>query len=320
MSSPPTADPVEDNPVFSIVSKSEESPYVCYLSTRTPNGTHRYGYTRRWLHFPTSARASDGAMASYRLRVEQGEEVAAAAVCQIPATVKALEMMNHHFGVGTRFRRKEDPADGTVTTQSCPAGTVCLDPIIVVGPAPGGPSYPGGGGGGGGGCWWDCSSGDSWGGGSEPYDPANDTPAGEPVADDDLADCHSAFGFCDLRAANDTVKAKAVALAEGIRSEGICGEARGKAIQMIDRLQIWNNELRYNGTLLLGDWAPEFVTPTGTDWVPVMHLWTDPRGFNAWTIAHEGLHGLGKRHEDMIVGPDGVTRSMDHTAKYCSRS
>lgn len=320
VSSSGTVNPAKFPANPSIVSKSEESPYVCYLSTRTPDGPYRYSYTRRWLQFPASARASDEGVATYRVRIEQRDETVAAAVCRIPATAKALEMTNRYFGVGTRFRRREDPADGAVTIQSCPAGTVCLDPIVVVGPGPSGPSYPGGGGGGGGECWWDCSSGDSWGGGSFPYDPASDTPAGEPVADDDMADCHSASGSCDLRAAHDTIKAKAVALAQGIRSEGVCGEARSKAIQMIDRLQIWTNELRYGGILLLGDWAPEFVSPTGTDWIPVMHLWADPRGFNAWTIAHEGLHGLGKRHEDKIVGPDGVTRSMDQTAKYCSLS
>lgn len=76
--------------------------------------------------------------------------------------------------------------------------------------------------------------------------------------------------------------------------------------------------MRPHRYLLVSDEAWNFVHRIPAEMVPVMHLWTDPRGMNARVIAHEDFHGMGKLHEDRIVRPDGVSMNLDETAKYCS--
>jgi hypothetical protein len=98
-----------------------------------------------------------------------------------------------------------------------------------------------------------------------------------------------------------------------IRDDGICAEIKAKAAEMVSNgLQVWSDTVKVDGKVLLGDvyWMD---SNTAT-----MHLWLKG-GVNAWTIAHEALQGLRKVHEDMLVGPDGVERNLDRTAKYCAR-
>lgn len=168
----------------------------------------------------------------------------------------------------------------------------------------GGTTYDGGGGGGG--------------------DGGYDTPTGGPIADDQAVDCHLAnSGNCDLDDADPDEIAKANAEADKIRDEGICGTAKNMAMQMIKNgLGVWDNEVSQNGNVLLGDQGWKFTGYTGTDRVPVMHLWSKG-GINAWTIAHEALHvvvSASNDHEAMLAGPDGRTRKFDQMAKFCSRS
>ncbi|HEX7239048.1 MAG TPA: hypothetical protein VF263_02180 [Longimicrobiaceae bacterium] len=234
-----------------------------------------------------------------------------------PASNTSIEARASRAGTGT-------PGNVTTTTESqCSANP--SEGCYIVGTCnhtdafqscheQGGGSYSGGTGGTTGG-----SGGSGTGtGGNTGYD----SPSGEPQADDEVVDCHlSNSGNCDMRPADTTQVRTARAKAANIRDAGICGSVKSMAQQMIGNgLQVWSNEVRQNGSLLAGDMGYEFVNPTGVEKVAVMHLWTDPRGMNAWTIAHEALHGLGYKHEDSIVGPDGSSRKMDQTAKYCANA
>jgi hypothetical protein len=84
-------------------------------------------------------------------------------------------------------------------------------------------------------------------------------------------------------------------------------------------LMVWDNEVRQGGLLVVGDRMPVFVGPIGTERVSTLHLWTDTRGLNAWTIAHEALHGLGHSHTDLIQAPDGRQYVLDRLAKFCAQ-
>ncbi|HEV2147172.1 MAG TPA: hypothetical protein VGR37_07200 [Longimicrobiaceae bacterium] len=312
----PTARP-DDAAAPLALNQSASSPFYCVTQRLTP-GANRAQHLP--LGFPRATLAPDGAVTRYRYRgYGKDGQLVAVADCVIPRTVPAVEEMNRRVGVPLRSGLpvgggrpgEEVTVAGDSYCSPDPTGgcTVVGDPN---------PEPPGG-------CRVECndeppapiSGGGHTGGGD-----ANDTPAGEPIADDELVDCHGATsGNCDKRPANADTVTVAKTHANKIRTDGICGEIRTMALAMLDNgLEIWSNEVRQDGVLMVGDWGWRYVNPTGIEKVPVMHLWTDPRGFNAWTIAHEALHGMGKSHGDLIVGPDGVTRNMDKTAKYCSQS
>lgn len=303
------------------------APHICFTSVRTPQGPHRYRYGRVRLHFPASALALDGATTLYRYRVQgPGEDPVVVANCRIPRTVEAVEIMDRRLRVADRrrWRPRDEQADGTSTIQSCPSSGCILEPIYVS------PYYPGGWGGGGGGGWDDgcglnASVGDCWednGGGDDPTDdPYEDTPTGEPVADDEWYYCVD-LG-CNLREPTAAERLRVQELVNRIRSDGFCGEIRASAQAMIDRhLRVWENEVytandQGKQATLLGEapWIPE-IRGHG------MYLWT--HSLNAWTVAHEGLHGiwttagLGHYYTHRDVTPLGM--GMDATAKYCSGS
>lgn len=305
----------------------QASAFYCSTTTATAGGVHE---SRIPLEFPVEARATDGSVMEYRFRRQTPSgALTFSAECVIPRTMSAIETMNRRFQVPAELGhpRGRRQGGGEMTTLGCVEDGACaLEPIVVVAPAPPaicdvncggtGGTMPGTGSGSTG---WTGGAGGGGGGGSGS---TSDNPAGEPVADDESVDCHgSDTGTCDKRVATADTVARAKELAETIRTDGICGEARNTAVRMIENgLEVWSNEVRQNGLLMLGDFGWKYPNPTGTEKVPVMHLWTDPRGFNAWTIAHEALHGMGKSHDTMLLGPDGVKRNMDQTAKYCSQS
>jgi hypothetical protein len=104
-----------------------------------------------------------------------------------------------------------------------------------------------------------------------------------------------------------------------IRTDGFCGQVRQSALEMVQRgLQVWT-KLFY----IKGDDGLDRKFWGETQWVygsspgPVMHLWTG--ALDAWTIAHEAIHGIpfgstGYLHGD--ITPLGM--DLDHTAQACS--
>jgi hypothetical protein len=296
--------------------------HVCWVSRRTPGGPYRYRYTRLTLRFPDRAVAPDGATRTFRYKLQgAGGETLLAASCRIPRTPEALEIMHDRFF----YDRRRAPAyDGDVVIQSCPIGTVCLEPVT--GTAPGG-WYPGGGGGGGSYyCGTSASAGDCYegdDGGGDDWDPGTpeDTPTGEPVADDEAVDCID-LG-CKLRDPTEAERQRVLELIDQWRSDGFCAEVRASALEMVNRgLQVWDNRvyaLNDSGkpATLLGA-APWDYDLGG----PVMYLWTG--SLTGWTIAHEAIHGiwnpagLGHYYTHSDITPLGM--NLDQTAKYCSRS
>jgi hypothetical protein len=156
------------------------------------------------------------------------------------------------------------------------------------------------------------------GGGGDPGDTAE-----EPAADDETADCID-LG-CKLRDPEPTELKKVLDLIDQrLRSDGFCGEVKASALAMVERkLQVWENEVlapNDDGVLapLLGE-APWDYDLGG----PVMYLWTG--AINAWTIAHEALHGIwnpsaGLGHYYVHSDTTPLGMNLDQTAKYCSQS
>jgi hypothetical protein len=260
----------------------------------------------------------------YRYRVQApGEDPRVVANCRIPRTPEAIRIMDRRLYVDRRRRwlasgtaGAGDTAaiDGCVTYGTCPLEPITVSPYDPYG------GWGGGGGGGSSSCGLNASAGDCWydGDGDDPYD---DTPTGEPVADDEVYDCVD-LG-CALREPTATERQRVQELVNRIRSDGFCGEIRAAAQAMIDlRLRVWDNEVytaNDNGqqATLLGE-APWFPELQGHG----MYLWTE--SMTAWTVAHEGLHavwnptGIGHYYVHKDLTPLGLT--MDQTAKYCSGS
>jgi hypothetical protein len=104
-----------------------------------------------------------------------------------------------------------------------------------------------------------------------------------------------------------------------IRSDGFCGQVKQSAIAMVQRgLQVWT-KLFY----ITGDDGRERKFLGESPWVygsspgPVMHLWTG--ALDAWTIAHEAIHGIPFENRGYLHGditPLGM--DLNQTAKFCS--
>jgi hypothetical protein len=106
-----------------------------------------------------------------------------------------------------------------------------------------------------------------------------------------------------------------------IRPDGFCGQVRANALAMVNRrFRVWDNIVwapndRGQDAKLLGaaPWIPE-------QGAAGMDLWVG--AFNAWTIAHEAIHGLQNPNSGSgyythsNITPLGM--NLDATAKYCS--
>jgi hypothetical protein len=171
------------------------------------------------------------------------------------------------------------------------------------------------------------------GGGTEPpppgvcpdWDPNCDQNP-EPPAEDHSNDegIHCTDLGCKLRDVTDAERQKVLDEISSLREEGFCGEVRANALAMVNRrLQVWENRVyapndQGQMAVLLGEapWSHELQAP-------IMYLWTG--AINAWTIAHESLHGmwndnttLGNYYTHSNITPLGM--NLDDTAKYCSRN
>jgi hypothetical protein len=96
-----------------------QSPYMCYLSMRTPEGPNRYAYKHARVDFPQPfiEDSSETAVLRYVWRNE-GDEPVAAANCRVPRTPEAIAFMDRRLGVEGRRRRRatREKDDGTVST------------------------------------------------------------------------------------------------------------------------------------------------------------------------------------------------------------
>lgn len=189
------------------------SPYMCYLSTRTPDGPNRYAYKHVRIDFPKAFIDDSSATAVLRyVWRDEGEEPVAAANCRVPRTPEAIAFMDRRLGVEGRRRRratreKDDETVGTLYYQDCyydsQGRRVCpLEEIIVRPP----PYYqapepydpwshaP---------CWINCAGGASQGyndGNGYGWDPGTPPPPEGPcqTGDDFLDEPKTAEGFAQL--------------------------------------------------------------------------------------------------------------------------
>jgi hypothetical protein len=174
------------------------SSFTCYLSERSPAGPDAYRYTVAQLHVPPALDSEASRTTVFRVHVRDAAgAVLAAATCRVPEDDRAIRWVRKRFEVLLGELR---PVNETLQPL-CVTSVCSLPPLVVTAPPSGG-GWSGWGGYGGSCDWWDCddgSMGDDYGGGDY-YDPAYDTPAGEPIADDETVDCHLADeGVCDLR-------------------------------------------------------------------------------------------------------------------------
>ena len=138
------------------------------------------------------------------------------------------------------------------------------------------------------------------------------------VADDETITCDGLPG-CDMRPPTAAELQTVLNEIGKIRTDGFCGQVRESALQMVQRgLQVWTKLFYIKGDdgrdrKFLGETRWVYDTNPG----PVMHLWNG--ALDAWTIAHEAIHGIpygatGYRHADITP----LNMNLDDTAKYCS--
>lgn len=257
--------------------------------------------------------------------------------CEIPRSVAAVRTANDYFNVPTVVRHWQgEPRQGgdELSIEGCVSDGFCdgYDPIVVTAepdPYDGYDGYEPG-------DYGECQTATGVGspgpsltcettgpGGGGPSD-GGPSPDGT-IADDEEADCHLGIpAQCKKRDATAHEMDVARRLVDGMLTAGICGAIARAAYDQIEHLMVWEDSvwIEQDGRLklLLGDIRYEPYTEGSTRMAKRIDIWRRELFTSGTTLAHETLHVMNYDHEDRIVGPDGVTRSLDQTARYCARS
>lgn len=271
--------------VASLASDQVARPeFVCRISRLSPEGPHAYRYSRRALRFSDSAKNPAGATQVVRYRWETSTgQVLKAMNCRIPATPYALELIDRHYKVENRRRRKEDGDAGDLG--------MSIQSVLVIYDPPDPEPDPG--------CdlsYCESSMGDQPGGGgggdpdpgTEPHvDPGEDSLDYMPPPDcSDLTNLDiRAIEWCNGYVPEDQLLARIRSSAQRLR------ERAGQCIKLAGKL----DELLVSGNLKItdnvnDDWAA--AASKGGDWAIFVRKWLDvPNEQDIdYLLAHEMDH------------------------------